>query len=114
MLDPWLDATARQGAPAVAFTSLFPFQGETLFVPPPATLWPPPPLQVTTPSPVFLAKIRWDVARFVPVSLVESLLLGQNILADQWAPDPDSGCLLRRDRPNTTPFHTVRSERSGS
>ena len=106
-LDEWLEATARSGSAAVAFTSLFPFQGDTLFVPPPSTLWPPPASLVTTPSPVFLSKIRWRVARFVPLTLVESLLLGQNVLADQWAPDPESACLLRRDRPNTPPFHVV-------
>ena len=106
-LDEWLDATVRRSTTVVAFTSLFPYQGDTLFVPPPATLWPPPSSLLTTPSPVFLSKIRWKVARFVPVQLVESLLLGQTILADQWAPDPDSGCLLRRDRPSTTPYHVV-------
>ena len=106
-LEEWLEATVRSGSAAVAFTSLFPFQGDTLFVPPPSTLWPPPASLVTTPSPVFLSKIRWRVARFVPLTLVESLLLGQNVLADQWAPDPESACLLRRDRPNTPPFHVV-------
>ena len=106
-LDEWLETTVRSGSAGVAFTSLFPFQGDTLFVPPPSTLWPPPASLVTTPSPVFLSKIRWRVARFVPLTLVESLLLGQNVLADQWAPDPESACLLRRDRPTTPPFHVV-------
>jgi CRISPR type III-A-associated RAMP protein Csm4 len=106
-MEEWLEATARSSAPPVAFTSLFPFQGGTLFVTPPTTLWPPPASQVTTPSPVFLSKIRWTVAAFVPASLVETILLGQNVLADQWLPDPESACLLRRDRLNTTPFHTV-------
>jgi CRISPR type III-A-associated RAMP protein Csm4 len=111
-MEEWLDATARSSTPPVAFTSLFPFQGGTLFVTPPATLWPPPASQVATPSPVFLSKIRWTVATFVPASLVETILLGENVLADQWLPDPESACLLRRDRLNTTPFHTVL--RSGS
>lgn len=106
-LDEWLDATARSATPPVAFTSLFPYQGTTLFVIPPATFWPPPAALLTTPSPVFLSKIRWNVAQFVPVSLVETMLLGQTVLADQWLPDPESGCLLRRDRLNTTPFRTV-------
>jgi hypothetical protein len=40
-LDEWLKDTARASHPAVAFGSLFPYQSETLFAPPPATLWPP-------------------------------------------------------------------------
>jgi CRISPR type III-A-associated RAMP protein Csm4 len=107
ILDDWLDATARNANPAVAFTSLFPFQGDTLFAPPPSTLWPPPSELLTTPSAVFLAKIRWNAAKFVPVSLIESMLMGQNVLADQWIPDPETACLLRRDRPSTSPFHVV-------
>jgi CRISPR/Cas system CSM-associated protein Csm4 (group 5 of RAMP superfamily) len=106
-LDGWLDATARSEKPAVAFTSLFPFQGDTLFVTPPANLWPPPSSLVNSPSPVFLTKVRWRAAYFVPLSLVDALLTGQSVLADQWIPDPDSGCLLRRDRPSSSPFRTV-------
>ena len=37
-LDEWLDATARaEGAPAVRFSSLFPFIGKTRLVTPPRT-----------------------------------------------------------------------------
>lgn len=107
LLDSWLDATARSERPAVAFTSLFPFQGDTLFVTPPANLWPPPSSLVNSPSPVFLTKVRWRAAHFVPLSLVDALLTGQSVLADQWIPDPDSGCLLRRDRPSSSPFRNV-------
>lgn len=110
--DQWLAAATAEAGPAVAFSSLFPFQGETLFVIPPATLWPPPPDMVTSPSPVFLSKVRWQAARFVPVSLVESILRRQSVLADQWAVDPESECLLRRDRPSSTPFRAV--SRSGA
>ena len=106
-LEEWLDATARASSPAVAFSSLFPYQADTLFVIPPSTLWPPPAGLVTTPSPVFLSKIRWKAARFVPTSLIESIIAGQKILADQWLPDPESGCLLRRDRPSTSPFRVL-------
>ena len=106
-MEEWLEATVKSPVPPVAFTSLFPFQGPTLFVTPPATLWPPPASLLTTPNPVFLSKIRWNVANFIPVSLIETILLGQNVLADQWLPDPESACLLRRDRLNTTPFHIV-------
>jgi len=111
-LEEWRDATARAATPVVAFSSLFPFQAETLFAPPPATLWPPPTSLVTTTSPVFLAKIRWSAAHFVPLSLIESVLAGQSILADQWIPDAESGCLLRRDRPTSSPFRVL--TRSGA
>jgi CRISPR type III-A-associated RAMP protein Csm4 len=47
------------------------------------------------------------VARLAPAALIESILLGQKILADQWVADSESACLLRRDRPSTTPFRTV-------
>jgi len=107
LLDEWLDATARAAQPAVVFSSLFPFQGDTLYASPPATLWPPPALLLTTPSPVFLSKIRWKTARFVPLSVIDSLITGQPILADQWLPDPESACLLRRDRPSASPFRVV-------
>lgn len=103
-LEQWLDASARAAHPAVAFSSLFPAQRETLFAPPPATLWPPETNLVKAPNPAFLAKIRWSAARFVPISVIESLANGQPILADQWLPDAESGCLLRRDRPNSSPF----------
>jgi CRISPR type III-A-associated RAMP protein Csm4 len=105
-LEEWIHATANGSSPVV-FSSLFPFQGESLFAIPPATAWPPAPALVNTPSPVFLSKIRWKAARFVPVTLIDSLLTGQTILADQWLPDPESGCLLRRDRPSSSPFRVT-------
>ncbi len=107
LLEEWLDSTARAAQPQVVFSSLFPFQGETLFAIPPSTVWPPPPAQITAPSSVFLAKFRWKTARFVPVTLIDSLMTGGPILADQWVPDGESGCLLRRDRPSASPFRTV-------
>jgi CRISPR type III-A-associated RAMP protein Csm4 len=106
-LEEWLDATARNTRPAVTFSSLLPYQAETLFAPPPATLWPPPSASVSTSSPAFLTKVRWKVARFVPFSVIESILTGETILADQWIADPESGCLLRRDRPSASPFRMV-------
>lgn len=106
-LDDWLNATACSERPAVAFTSLFPFNSDALYITPPANLWPPPSSLVTSPSPVFLMKVRWRAAHFVPLSLVDSLLIGQPVLADQWIPDPESGCLLRRDRPSSSPFRAV-------
>ncbi len=107
LLGDWLKATAEATTPAVVFSSLFPFQGETLFVPPPATLWPPPAAALRASTSVLSAKVRWRAARFVPVSLIETLLLSQRLLADQWAPDAESACLLRRDRPQSSPFRVT-------
>ncbi len=106
-LEEWLNATARASQPAVTLTSLFPYQGDTLFAPPPSTVWPPPSSLVTISSRVFLSKIRWNAARFAPLSLIESLLSGQAILADQWTLDAESGCVLRRDRPSVSPFRVA-------
>lgn len=106
-LDDWLDQTARAATPAVTFSSLMPYQAETLFAPPPSAFWPPAPSLVTTSTPVFLAKLRWNAARFVPLTLIESILAGEGIIAEQWFPDPESGCLLRRDRPSTSPFRSA-------
>ena len=106
-LDEWLDATARAPQSAVVFSSLFPFQADTLFAPPPQTLWPPAAAALRTPSPVFLTKVRWRAAQFVPVPLIESLISGSQINADQWIADGESGCLLRRDKPQSSPFRTV-------
>ncbi len=112
-LEEWLEATARASKPAVTFSSLFPFQGDTLFSVPPALVWPPPVNQIRAPNSVFLAKIRWQTAHFVPLPVIESLITGGYILADQWLPDPESGCLLRRDRPSSPPFRTV-TRKSGA
>jgi CRISPR type III-A-associated RAMP protein Csm4 len=107
LMDEWLQATAHAAKPAVAIGSLFPFQGDTLFAIPPATLWPPPVSQLTAPNSIFLAKIRWKTAHFVPLAVIDTLVTGGGLLADQWLPDPESGCLLRRDRPSSSPFRTV-------
>src|SRR3954453_4322388 len=109
-LSEWLEATALSATPAVVFSSLFPFQGDTMFAPPPATVWPPPASLVTSPSPVFLSKMRWAAAHYVPLTVSESLLLSQQLLADQWIVDGESGCLLRPGRPSTSPFrYTIRA-----
>ena len=89
LLEPWLDATARAGnAPAVRFSSFYPFQGDTLFVIPPRSLWPP--LDST--------KVRYKGARFVPVPLVASLLSGGEINEDRWSVDGGSGCLVSAEK----------------
>jgi CRISPR type III-A-associated RAMP protein Csm4 len=88
LLEEWLDATARHEAPAVAFSSCFPFLEDIRFVAPPRTLWPPS-------SPALLsARVRWKAARFVPLSVVESLLSGQALDENQWNVDGPSECLL--------------------
>ncbi len=103
-LEEWLAATAEAPEPAAVLSSLFPFQGDTLFAPPPETVWPPAASTLRTPSPVFLTKVRWRAAKFVPVPLIEALLTGTPLQADQWIADAESGCLLRRDRPQASPF----------
>jgi CRISPR/Cas system CSM-associated protein Csm4 (group 5 of RAMP superfamily) len=106
MLADWLGqtaaASAESGVPAVRFTSCFPFSDQTLLIVPPRNLWPPPP------SP----RIHWESARFVPLSLVESLIADPDARVRDdagWRLDPASECLL----PSTGgaraagPFRTV-------
>jgi CRISPR type III-A-associated RAMP protein Csm4 len=89
MLDEWLDATARAGsrndAPAVRFSSCFPYQGETKFIVPPRSLWPP----------LASAKVRWRGAKFVPLSVVTELLSAKTISEEGWTVDPASECLIQ-------------------
>jgi len=102
LLEDWLDSTARAGeTPAVRFSSFYPFQGDTLFVIPPRSLWPP--LDST--------KVRYKGARFVPVSLVETLLAGGEINEDRWSVDGESECLVPSEKnPHAGPFRmTLRS-----
>jgi len=84
-LDEWLEATSQ---PAVRFSSLFPFQRETLFVTPPRSLWPPP----------ASGKIRYKAARLVSVAVIEALLAETSIDEDRWMLDGESGCLIPADR----------------
>ncbi|MBZ5608690.1 MAG: type III-A CRISPR-associated RAMP protein Csm4 [Acidobacteriia bacterium] len=86
-MEDWLGATARSAAPAVRFSSLYPFRGDTLLVVPPRSLWPP------TES----AKVRCKGARFVPLSVVASLLDGKAIDENRWAVDGESKCLVSSD-----------------
>ena len=71
-------------APAVRFSSFFPFIGDTLLVVPPRSLWPPPES----------TKIRYKGAHFVPLSVIESLLSEKAIDEDRWAVDGESECLV--------------------
>lgn len=84
MLEEWLDATARAAEPAVWFSSCFPYQGEMRFVVPPRHLWPPP----------ASSKVRWKGARFVPATVVQSLLESRAISDSDWVVDPASECLV--------------------
>ena len=101
MLDTWIEATARSSEPAVRFSSCFPYQGDTLLVVPPRNLWPPPPS----------SKVRWKGAKFVPLSVVESLAAGKGLSEDGWIIDGPSECLLPFSTPPTPgPFRvSVRS-----
>lgn len=84
-IEEWFEGTAKaEDAPAVRFSSFFPFHGDTLLVVPPRSLWPPPES----------AKIRYKGARFVPISVVESLLAGKAIDEDRWSVDGESECLV--------------------
>ncbi len=109
-LEAWLDATARASAPAVRLGSCFPYVGETLYVTPPRTLWPP----------KESSKIRWKGARFVPVSVVETLAAGRMLSEGAWAIDGESECLIPQRTPTVAgPFRVaVRSaagmDREGS
>jgi CRISPR type III-A-associated RAMP protein Csm4 len=88
-LDEWLDATARNGEPAVRFSSCFPFHQETLYVVPPQHIWPP----------AASSKVRWKGARFVPLPVVESLLSGRPLNDDSWMVDGESECLMPSSAP---------------
>jgi CRISPR type III-A-associated RAMP protein Csm4 len=83
-MQAWLDATVRAAEPAVRFGSCFPYHGETLLVAPPRNLWPP---QASS-------KVRWKGARFVPLSVVETLVAGRTLSEGAWAVDAESECLV--------------------
>jgi CRISPR type III-A-associated RAMP protein Csm4 len=84
MLEEWLAATATASNPAVRFSSCFPFNGDSLYVTPPKNLWPPPPS----------SKVRWKGAKFVPLSLVETLVNGKPVSEEGWAVDGVSETLI--------------------
>ena len=85
-LDEWLGATARREDvdPDVRFSSLFPFQRDHLYVTPPRSLWPPPPS----------TKIRFKSARFVPLTVVQSLVAERPIDENRWIIDAESQCMI--------------------
>lgn len=100
MVEEWLEATARVAeAPAVRFSSCFPWRGETLFIVPPRSTWPP-----ATPS-----RLRAKGASFVPTALVPSLCRGEIPNEEAFVVDGHSRCLLpRSENPEATegPFRS--------
>jgi CRISPR type III-A-associated RAMP protein Csm4 len=95
--EEWLEATATSAnAPAVRFSSFFPFAGDTLLIVPPRSLWPPPES----------TKIRYKGAHFVPLSVIESLLSDKAIDEDRWAVDGESECLVPSN-PGRGPFRVA-------
>ena len=86
-MDDWLRETAlRETAPAVRFSSCFPWQGDQLYVTPPRNLW----LAAAAAQPGVRA------ARFVPVGLTADLVKGRPLREQDWRVDPHSKCLLDR------------------
>jgi CRISPR type III-A-associated RAMP protein Csm4 len=90
--EEWLDATARGSEPAVSFSSCFPFLDEIGFIVPPRTIWPP-----QSPS-LMGARVRWKSARFVPLTMVQSLVAGVRPDEDAWSMDGPSECLVPAGR----------------
>ncbi|HEY6392174.1 MAG TPA: hypothetical protein VIX89_12895 [Bryobacteraceae bacterium] len=88
MAEEWLLATAQSEAtPAVRISSFYPFQGKSLLVVPPRNIWPP----------ADSTKVRYKGARFVPLSVVESLLADKAMDENRWAVDGESQCLIQHD-----------------
>jgi CRISPR type III-A-associated RAMP protein Csm4 len=104
-LEEWLDATARTVAPAVSFSSCFPYLDDIVFVVPPRTLWPP-----ASPS-TKAAKVRWKSARFVPLTVVQLILAGLRLDENQWSVDGPSDCLVPAGSPG--PFRTAVRSNAG-
>jgi CRISPR type III-A-associated RAMP protein Csm4 len=85
LAEEWLQATVTSpNAPAVRFSSFFPFIGDTLLVVPPRSLWPPPES----------TKIRYKGAHFVPLSVIGTLLSDKAMDEERWAVDGESECLV--------------------
>lgn len=103
LLDEWLAATIGTEKPAARISSCFPYLDEVHLVVPPATLWPPPP------SP----RLRWEGARFVPLSLVNELLAERPPDENAWRLDGPSECLLPADMKFSAPgpFRVARRRR---
>lgn len=80
-LDEWLDATARAGgAPAVCFSSLFPFIGKTRLITPPKSAWPP----------ANAGKLYLQGMKLVPLEIAR----GGAVDEARWTADGASECLV--------------------
>jgi CRISPR/Cas system CSM-associated protein Csm4 (group 5 of RAMP superfamily) len=89
-LEEWLDATARaESAPAVRFSSLFPFIGKTRLVVPPKSAWPP-----ANPGKLYLQGMK-----LVPLDVAR----GGAVDETRWTPDGASECLVPSGA--GSPFH---------
>jgi CRISPR/Cas system CSM-associated protein Csm4 (group 5 of RAMP superfamily) len=96
-LEDWLNATARSAAPAVCFSSCFPYLDNILCVVPPRTIWPPTAAGIS-------ARVRWKSARFAPLEIVRDILAGRKLEEGQWSLDGSSECLTPAGSPG--PFRT--------
>lgn len=96
LIEEWLDATVRAESPAVRLSSCFPYLGRHLLAPVPRNVWPPP----------TAGKVRWKSVRFIPLSLIGSVLRGELPNEDRWLADPISQCLLpiEKNGVTTEPF----------
>ena len=102
-VEEWLEATATSAnAPAVRFSSFFPFAADALLLVPPRSLWPPPES----------TKIRYKGAHFVPLSVIESLLSEKSIDEDRWTVDGESECLVPSN-PGRGPFRVALRSSAG-
>jgi CRISPR type III-A-associated RAMP protein Csm4 len=103
-LEEWLTATADPySAPAVRFSSCFPWQRGMLFAPPPEGLWPP------AETSGVAAKIRWKGAKLLPTTLIAALLRGEALDEKAWTVDAHTGCLIPSGgRFPTGPFRVMR------
>ena len=98
-IEEWLDATARTGSPAVSFSSCFPYIGDMAFIVPPRTVWPPAAQSTKA------GRVRWKSARFVPLTVVQSILAGKRLDENHWTVDGPSDCLVPAGKPG--PFRTA-------
>ncbi len=81
-MEEWLDATARaaDSAPAVRFSSLFPFLGDQRLIPPPRSAWPP----------SGAGKLYAKGAKLVPLEVARKGVVNES----RWAVDGASECML--------------------
>ncbi len=80
-LEEWLVATAQsESAPAVVFSSLFPFIGRTRLVAPPKSWWPP-----ANPG-----RLYTEAAKLIPLDVVRNGIVDES----RWTIDGETGCLF--------------------